>query len=73
VREHRPHLLDLAWGHRAIVAELIQARQPGERWHGGGEPEHRGRQVFSLDVKVPQLRQSPQLLQAMLGVGPAEQ
>jgi hypothetical protein len=73
VREHCPDLVDFGRGHRAIVTELVQACEPGEARHVGGEPEHRGRQVFSFYVEVLQLRQSAQLLQAMLGVGPAEQ
>lgn len=67
-RKHCPDPLDLRWGHRAIVAELIQAGQLSERRHGGGEPEHRGRQAFPFYVEVPQLRQADQLPQALLGM-----
>jgi hypothetical protein len=69
VREHGPDSLDLGRGHRSVVAELVQAVQLGERWHGGGEAEHRGGQAFSLYVQVPQLRQAAQLPQSVLGVG----
>ncbi len=71
IQEHCPDLVDLGRGHRAVVAELIQARQAGERGHGGGEPEHWGRQTFSFYVEMPKLRQAAQLPQATLAVGPA--
>jgi hypothetical protein len=62
VREHFPDLVEFGWRHRAFVAKFIQACQPGERWHGGGEAEHRGAQALSFYVEVPQLRQAAQLL-----------
>jgi hypothetical protein len=73
VREHCPDSGDLSGVHRAVVAELVQTRQASECWHGSRELEHRGCQVFSFYVEVLQIRQSSQLLQAMVGVGPAEQ
>ncbi|MGE5292737.1 MAG: hypothetical protein ACM3ML_37220 [Micromonosporaceae bacterium] len=73
MREHGPDSLDLGWGHRSVVAELVQAIQLSERWHGGGEPEHRGGQAFSLYVQVPKLRQADQVPKAVLGVRPAEE
>ena len=73
MREHGADLVDLGWGHRAVVAEFIQAGEPGERRHVGGEPEHGGSQALSLDVEVPQSPQSAQLLQALLGVDPVEE
>jgi len=66
VREHGPDLIDLRRRHRTLVAEFVQAGQPGERWHVGREPEHRGRQAFSFYVEVAQLRQAGQLCRVTL-------
>jgi hypothetical protein len=73
VREHCLDLGDLRRWHRSFVAELIQARQVGERRHVGREPEHRGRQAHSFDVQVTQLRQADELPQAVLGVRPVQE
>ena len=53
-RQHCPDLVDPGGGHRAVVTELIQACEPAERWHGGGEAEHRGGQVVLFYVQVPE-------------------
>jgi hypothetical protein len=50
MREHCPDLLNLGRGHWPSSRNSSRPDSRVSRGHGGGEPEHRGRQAFSLSM-----------------------